>query len=228
MIIMNDIQKKIREELANVTNSKFAHKTDRQLSAEENWKNDKALQERRTAALRENTDKISEHSKKMWEQKGFREKRKAAAAASNAKPEVKAKRKASSAKLHADPEYQAKAKAGRDALRNDPVRWAEYQKKYNKGNKAKLEDPSFWEAYYASIKIRDADPEYHKKRIDASKKKICRRVQTPLGVFDSITDAANAHGMGNTETMRNRLKSPNFPDFLLLDDVAKKPQKKKK
>ena len=129
--------------------------------------------------------------------------------------------------LRKDPEFVEKQKKGMEALRNDPVRWAEYQKKYNKGNKAKLEDPSFWEAYYASIKIRDADPEYHKKRIDASKKKICRRVQTPLGVFDSITDAANAHGMGNTETMRHRLKSPNFPDFLLLDDVAKKPQKKK-
>ena len=224
---MNDIQKKIREELANVTNSKFAHKTDRQLSAEENWKNDKSLQERRTAALRENSDKISDHSKKMWEQKGFREKRAKSLSAANDRTDVKAKRKASSAKLHADPEYQAKAKAGRDALRNDPVRMAEYKKNNRAAYLKAKEDPAYWDAYYAAIKVRDADPEYHKKRIDASKKKICRRVQTPLGVFDSITDAANAHGMGNTETMRHRLKSPNFPDFLLLDDVVEKPQKKK-
>ena len=177
----------------------------------------------RARGVRLNKDKISKGLKESYQQPGRLEKQqKAMQTRDNTVHKEAAKKRA------ADPKWQAKQKAAMEELRNDPVRWAEYQKNYNKGNKAKLDDPAFWEVYYAAIKVRDADPEYHKKRIDASKKKICRRVQTPLGVFDSITDAANAHGMGNTETMRHRLKSPNFPDFLLLNSVVEKPQKKKK
>jgi hypothetical protein len=120
-----------------------------------------------------------------------------------------------------NPDFLKNVRKGIEEFRNDPVRMAEYEKTNREAYLKAKEDPAYWEAYKAGIKIRDADPEYHKKRIDASKKKICRKVQTPLGVFDSITDAANAHGMGNTETMRHRLKSPNFPDFLLLDDIKK-------
>jgi len=120
--------------------------------------------------------------------------------------------------LRTDPKFVEAQKKGRDALRNDPDRMAEYEKNNRAAYLKAKEDPAYWEAYYAAIKVRDADPEYHKKRIDASKKKICRKVQTPLGIFNSITEAATAHGMGNTETMRNRLKSRNFPDYILLDD----------
>lgn len=179
----------------------------------------------RARGVRLNKDKIAKASKENWKNEEYVAKRAQSQIDSNSQPEVKARRKEAGAKMSADPKWIAKQKAGVEAFRNDPVRLAE-QKKNNKAAYLKAkEDPAYWEAYYAAIKVRDADPEYHKKRIDASKKKICRRVQTPLGVFDSITDAANAHGMGNTETMRNRLKSPNFPDFLLLDDVAEKPKK---
>jgi hypothetical protein len=118
-----------------------------------------------------------------------------------------------------NPDFLKNLRKGIEDLRNDPVRMAEYEKNNRAAYLKAKEDPAYWEAYYAAIKVRDADPEYHKKRIDASKKKICRKVQTPLGVFDSITDAANAHSMSNTETMRHRLKSPNFPDYFLLDNI---------
>jgi hypothetical protein len=120
-----------------------------------------------------------------------------------------------------NPDFLKNVRKGIEEFRNDPVRMADYEKRNRAAYLKAKEDPAYWESYYAAIKVRDADPEYHKKRIDASKKKICRRVQTPLGVFDSITDAAKAHGMGNTETMRHRLKSPNFPGYFLLDDIKK-------
>lgn len=191
MIIMNDIQKKIREELASVQNSKAAKYSDKQL-----------------AAFEEHGAKLSA-AKASW--------------TPEEKAEIQAKQNDSRNKVVKSEEYRKKKSDASKASHKDP----EYRKKYLEGNKQKY-TPEYWDAYHAAIKVRDADPEYHKKRIDASKKKICRKVQTPLGVFDSITDAANAHGMGNTETMRHRLKSPTFPDFILLDDVAKKPQKKKK
>jgi hypothetical protein len=167
--------------------------------------------------------RISEGGKRAYQKPGRLEKQKKAMQTRD-----NTAHKDAGKKRAADPEWKAKHKAAIEEFRNDPVKMAEYEKNNREAYLKAKEDPAYWEAYYAAIKVRDADPEYHKKRIDASKKKICRKVQTPLGVFDSITDAANAHGMGNTETMRHRLKSPNFPDFLLLDDVAKKPQKKKK
>ena len=129
--------------------------------------------------------------------------------------------------LRKDPEFVEKQRKGMEALRNDPVRWAEYQKKYNKGNKAKLEDPKFWENYYKAIEKRDADPEYHKRRIAASNAKIAIKVVTPDGEFDSISDAARHYGM-TSEGMRNRVNSDKYPEFYKTGDVAKKPQKKKK
>ena len=84
------------------------------------------------------------------------------------------------------------------------------------------DDPEYWVKYYKGIERREQDKSYHQRRIQAANAKICRRVQTPLGVFDSITLASRAHGMSNTETMRNRLKSPNFPEYFLLDDKDNK------
>jgi len=109
-------------------------------------------------------------------------------------------------------EWQENHRKGIEALRSDPERWAEYQENYAKGNTAKYEDPKYWTNYYAAIKKRDANPEYHKKRLGASKQKIRKPVQTPLGVFETQTDAANAHGFNNTEKLRHRIKSPN-PKF---------------
>ena len=120
--------------------------------------------------------------------------------------------KAAGEKRKNSKEWKENHAAGLEALRNDPVRWAEYRENYTKGNTAKYDDPAFWESYYAAIKIRDANPEYQKKRLGASKEKIRKPVQTPLGVFETQTDAANAHGFSNTEKLRHRIKSPN-PKF---------------
>lgn len=127
-------------------------------------------------------------------------------------PVWQAEHKARMQLLHDDPVWQERRREGVEELRNDPERWAEYQENYRKGNTAKYDNPEYWTNYYAAIKERDANPEYHKKRLGASKQKIRKPVQTPLGVFETQTDASKAHGLGNTETIRTRIKSPN-PKF---------------
>ncbi len=118
--------------------------------------------------------------------------------------------------LHQDPLWRENHRLGLEELRSDPKRWAEYQKNYNKGNRDKLQDPKYWEAYYKGIKKRDSDQEYHQRRLAASKEKIKQPVLTPLGVFETQTDATRAHGFTNTERVRHRCKSPNFPDWQLI------------
>lgn len=118
----------------------------------------------------------------------------------------------------ASEKWKKNHKAAMEALQNDPVRLAEYKKNYANGNSKKYDNPEYWENYYAGIAKRDANEEYTKKRLDASRAKICKKVHTPLGIFDSITSASKAHGMGNSETMRHRIKSPNFPEFYIVED----------
>lgn len=114
---------------------------------------------------------------------------------------------------HKDKEFRSKWEKGvQDTLKNP-----EYRKKFERGEAEKRNDPKYWEAYYAGIKRREKDKSYHKSRIEKSTAVIARRVQTPLGVFDTITLAAQAHSIGN-ETMRYRLKSSNFPDYIYLDN----------
>ena len=115
--------------------------------------------------------------------------------------------------------------AGTKALRADPIRSAELNKKSRAGLEKAKETDLYWTNYYAGIERRESDKSYHKDRIAKANAVICRRVHTPLGDFDSITLAAKAHDMGNTETMRHRLKSPNFPEYYLLDDNLR-PKKK--
>jgi|GEM_PF-4998350 len=117
-----------------------------------------------------------------------------------------------------NPRYLINLRKGIDDFRNDPERMAEYKENNREAYLKSKEDPQYWEKYYAAIAVRDSNPEYHKKRIEASKKKICKKVHTPLGIFDSITDASKAYGMGNSETMRHRIKSPNFPDFYIIEE----------
>lgn len=109
-------------------------------------------------------------------------------------------------------EWRSKQQAGVKALHNDTERKTEYKKKQLKGNAAKLQDPKYWQAYREGIARREADKSYHQGRIAASNAKICRKVRTPLGTFDSITAGATAHKM-NIETLRCRIKSKNFPDY---------------
>lgn len=115
-----------------------------------------------------------------------------------------------------DPKWQKNHRKGLEALRNDPERWAEYQENYRKGNVAKYDDPEFWANYYAAIQERDSNLEYHKKRLNASKNKIRKPVRTPLGVFETQTDAMKAHGFKNTEVVRHRCKSNTFPDWQMI------------
>ena len=131
--------------------------------------------------------------------------------------EYKNARKEAMEDYWSNPDNKKKHKEALKALKDDPVRLAEYQKNYNKGNSKKYDNPEYWENYYAGIAKRDADKEYTKKRLDASRAKICKKVHTPLGVFNSITEASKAYGMSNSETMRHRIKSSNFPDFYIVE-----------
>jgi hypothetical protein len=167
---------------------------------------------KRAEGVRANRHKISEGGKRAYQDPARLEKQKTAM-----KNRDNSSHKEAGKKRAADPEWQAKQKAAIEALQNDPVRLAEYKKNYAKGNSKKYDNPEYWENYYKGIAKRDADEEYTKKRLDASRAKICKKVHTPLGVFDSITAASKAHGMGNSETMRHRIKSPNFPDFYIVE-----------
>lgn len=168
---------------------------------------------KRAEGVRANRHKISEGGKRSYQDPARLEKQKKAMNnRDNTSHKEAAKKRA------ADPNWKAKHKAAIEALQNDPVRLAEYKKNYAKGNSKKYDNPDYWENYYAGIAKRDADEEYTKKRLDASRAKICKKVHTPLGVFDSITEASKAYGMSNSETMRHRIKSPNFPDFYIVED----------
>jgi hypothetical protein len=181
MIAMNDIQKKIQEELAGIQKSKAAKYSDKQLAA------------------------FEEHGAKLSAAK--------AAWSPEEKAEIQAKQDASRSKVVTSEKYRKKKSEISLAKNKDP----EYRKKYLEANSKKYDNPEYWENYYKGIAKRDADEEYTKKRLDASRAKICKKVHTPLGVFDSITAASKAHGMGNSETMRHRIKSPNFPDFYIVE-----------
>lgn len=166
----------------------------------------------RARGVRLNKDKISKGLIESYQQPGRLEnQQKAMQTRDNTAHKNAGKKRA------ADPEWKTKQKSAIEALHNDPVRLAEYKKNYAKGNSKKYDNPEYWENYYAGIAKRDADEEYTKKRLDASRAKICKKVHTPLGVFDSITEASKAYGMGNSETMRHRIKSPNFPDFYIVE-----------
>lgn len=129
--------------------------------------------------------------------------------------EYREARRQSGLENYRDPEKRAHWEASMAALRNDPERMAKYKENYNKGNTAKYDDPAFWEAYYAAIKIRDADPEQRKKIRAGTRKAIAVGCQTPLGVFECIQDAADAHEMGYN-TLCHRLKSPTYPEWIRL------------
>lgn len=182
MIIMNDIQKKIQEELASIQKSKAAKYSDKQLAA------------------------FEDHGAKL------------SAAKASWSPEQKAKvqeeQNASRNRVVTTAEHRKKKSDISKEKNKDP----EYRKKYLEANDKKYDNPEYWENYYAGIAKRDADEEYTKKRLDASRAKICKKVHTPLGIFESITAASKAHGMGNSETMRHRIKSPNFPEFYIVED----------
>lgn len=210
---MNDIQKKIQEELANLQGSKVATKTDAELRAIDNWINDEEIQRRRREGHANAHDKISEGVRNS---RKYKEGMKTRDQSFRQDPEYIKAHKERMERVSADPVWQENHRKGLEALRNDPERWAEYQENYRKGNTAKYDDPAYWANYYAAIKERDANPEYHKKRLGASKKKIRKPVRTPLGVFETQTDATKAHGFNNTEVIRHRCKSPNFPDFEMI------------
>jgi hypothetical protein len=167
----------------------------------------------RAEGVRANRDKISNTLKNS---KTFKESLKNRDQTFRQDPEYKEIHKKRMQELHKDPLWIELHKKGLEELRNDPIRWAEYQKNYNQGNIAKLDNPKYWENYYKAIKLRDSNPEYHKKRLTASKEKIKQPVKTDLGIFETQTDAMKAHGFTNTEKVRHRCKSKNFPDWQFI------------
>jgi len=176
----------------------------------------------RTQGIKNNSHKIKEGVKKAHQDPVVKAKFKTAIknrdqSFRNA-PGYSEKHSAQQKKTVASDKWKQNHKAAIEALQNDPVRLAEYKKNYAKGNSKKYDNPEYWENYYKGIAKRDADEEYTKKRLDASRAKICKKVHTPLGVFESITAASIAYGMSNSETMRNRIKSPNFPEFYIVEE----------
>lgn len=127
--------------------------------------------------------------------------------------------------IHQNSQWQENHRKGLETLRNDPKRLQEYLERNRKGYLKVKETEEYWIKYYQGIQRRESDKSYHKGRIEKANAVICRKVHTPLGEFDSITLAAKAHGMTNSETMRNRLKSPNFPEYYFLDNNVR-PKKK--
>ena len=212
---MSNWWEKTQKEIDKLASSKVATKSDAQLRAIDNWINDEDIQQRRREGHAKSKDKIGEGVKNS---RKYKQGMKTRDTSFRQDPEYIKAHKKRMAEVHADPKWQENHRKGLEALRNDPERWAEYQENYRKGNTAKYDDPEYWANYYAAIKERDANPEYHKKRLGASKQKIRKPVQTPLGVFETQTDAAKAHGLGNTETIRTRIKSsnPKFAEYKSL------------
>lgn len=212
---MSNWWEKAQQDIDKLVNSKVATKTDAELRAIDNWINDEEIQRRRREGHANAHDKISE---------GVRNSRKYKEAMKNRDQsytqteEYKQLRRDVMARLRNDPEYLKKHKEGQEAFRNAEGFEEWFENEWRKANAKKYETPEFWANYYEGIKKRDANPEYHKKRLGASKKKIRKPVQTPLGVFETQTDAAKAHGLGNTETIRTRIKStnPKFADYKSL------------
>jgi hypothetical protein len=166
---------------------------------------------KRAEGVRANRHKISESGKRAYQDPARLEKQKKAM---NNRDNTS--HAAAGKKRAADPLWKENHSKGIEALRNDPERWAEYQENYKKGNTEKYNNPEFWNNYYAAIQERDSKPEYHKKRLNASKNKIRKPVRTPLGVFETQTDAMKAHGFKNTEIVRHRCKSDTFPDWQMI------------
>lgn len=215
--------KKLREQViqtGQVLRKEFKG-SDNQLEAQANWTSDASLQERRIQALRENSWKQSDKMSKIWQSEGFKEKRKQSLDQANQRPEVKLTRSKAIKGVYDNPEYRAKQKARSQETSQDP----EFQKRNREAYLKAKEDPQYWENYYKGIDKREEDKTYHTNRIKKANAVICRKVHTPLGEFDSITLASKAHGMTNTETMRNRIKSPNFPEYYHLDNNVR-PKKK--
>jgi hypothetical protein len=210
---MSNWWEKAQKDIDKLASSKVANKTDVQLRAIDDWIDDEDVQARRRAGHALAHDKISEGLKNSRKHK---EAIKTRDTSFRQDPTYQKEHNARMKAVTATDEWKENQRKGVAALRNDPERMAEYKENYDKGNTAKYDDPAFWEAYYAAIKVRDANPEQRKKIKAGTRKAIAVGCQTPLGVFECIQDAADAHQMGYN-TVCHRLKSPTFPDWFRLD-----------
>lgn len=107
---MNEIQKKIQEELAKVQNSKFAKRTDAQLAAKEDLANDLTWKESQRQGVIEKW-KDPEFKKKRMEDfsdPAYKEKIKKVRKEVGNRPEEIEKKRKISKDLHADPEFRQK------------------------------------------------------------------------------------------------------------------------
>lgn len=110
-----------------------------------------------------------------------------------------------------DPELWQKQKLASQEAQKRP----DYRKNYLEGNNKKYDNPEYWKKYYEAIEKRDSDQEYHKRRVKASNATLGIKIQTPMGEFDTISEAARAYGM-TSEGMRHRVNSDKYPDFVKI------------
>lgn len=166
---------------------------------------------KRAEGVRANKDKVSQGVKAAFADPVIRERHLTALKEFAQTPEHKAKNKRAAETRSANGTIE-KSRAGTKALRADPIKSAELNKKSKQGlEKVKATD-EYWENYYAGIKKRDQDQDYHKRRIAASNAKIAIKIITPEGEFNSISDAARHYGL-TSEGMRNRVNSNKYPDY---------------
>ena len=118
--------------------------------------------------------------------------------------------------LHKDPKFIESHRKGIIEFRNDKERMVEFHTANREAYLKAKEDPEYWEKYYAAIEKRDADPEYHRRRIAASNAKIAIKISTPAGEFDSISEAARHYNL-TSEGMRHRVNSDKYPDFKKIE-----------
>jgi hypothetical protein len=142
-------------------------------------------------------------------------------------PEVKNKHSESIKKLQNDPSYHEKRNSALQEKYKDPI----WQENINKANKAKPLDPKYKAAHLASY-----TPESNKRRSESCKKtlgtlenkkrasihtielwendehriKIQQCIKTPLGVFESMSQASKAHNITqfSTKFKKENAKNP--------------------
>jgi hypothetical protein len=169
----DDIQKKIREELASLQKSKVATRTDKQLQYYDAWNNDSDLQERRKKAQQDATKGIARPE--------VSEKLKVFYKDPNNAAWIKEKNQA----MMETEEWKAAHREGLDRLKDDP----EHQKMVKERNKKTAESSAWKEAQRkGAIKKYEEDPEYNKKRIKSLRKTKGKECHTPYGIFSCAAE----------------------------------------
>jgi hypothetical protein len=210
MIIMDDIQKKIREELAKVQNSKFAKRTDAQLAAKEDLANDSTWKESQRQGVIEKWADPDFKKKRLtdFSKPEYIEKIKKVRKEVGNRTEEKEKKRKIAKDLHANPEFRQnyeKAIAERSA-RGPTSKQMESAKKAGEKRQRTIITPN------GAVKTIKAMSELYGINIPSCQDRMKRKphlyyyedtgpgnptfedvVYTPYGVFPSRRDAMTAY-----------------------------------